>query len=64
MKTKERIPVDTEEVRRTLGRLVTSATVLADRAHAEPEHPNSTAMFRELFKAAELLHSACRLLVP
>lgn len=56
--------VDRDELRRTLGRLITSATVLADRSHAEPEHHDSRRMFLELHGAAHALQSACQVLVP
>lgn len=65
MKTKQEArPVDLPELRATLARVMTNASVLADRAHAAPDHPDSMRMFLELHRAAEMLRSACRLLVP
>lgn len=61
---KEVTPVDPVELRSTFARVLNGSKALLDLAHDAPESKEGRQAFFELYRAAEALTSAARVLIP
>lgn len=57
-------PVDIEELRATYVRILERGKTLVDLAHAQPDSKEGREAFLTLYRCAETLNNAARLLVP
>lgn len=53
-------PVDLEELRGVLSRIVHTSAALAERAHGCPHDPDSVRIFHAMWRASETLQSAMK----